>query len=285
MHPLFRYRPFLLFWAARAFSAVAFQVSAVAVGWQVYSLTGSAFALGMVGLVQFLPMVILTLVAGHVADRYDRRSIARACQAMAGCAAGFLAFGSLGGWLHVVGIFSAVAVIGAARSFEHPTMSALLPGLIPAPLLPRAAAVSISAIQTATIVGPALGGLLYTVGPTAAYACAASLFFLASVLSALIRLERVPPKSVSQGFRSIFAGISFIRSRPAVLGAISLDLFAVLLGAPPRFFRSTRGISCTPEHWALGYSARPRRSARSVCPPSSPATRSSAKWAEPCFLR
>ena len=124
-------RPFLLFWTARVFSAIAFQVSAVAVGWQVYALTGSAFNLGMLGLVQFLPMVVLTLAAGHAADRYDRRAIVRTCQAVMGCSALMLAMGNFFGWLHIAGIFSAVAVIGAARSFEHPTMSALLPGLVP----------------------------------------------------------------------------------------------------------------------------------------------------------
>jgi MFS family permease len=212
------------------FSAVAYQASAVAVGWQVYALTGRAFDLGMVGLVQFLPMVILTLAAGHVADRYDRRAIVRTCQAVEGCAVAVLALGSYGGWLHTMGIFMAVAVIGAARSFENPTMAALLPGLIPPSLLPKAAALSSSAIQTAIIVGPALGGLLYAAGPTVPYAVSASLFLMAGLLSTLIRIERAAQPSDSRDFQSIFSGITFIRSHPAVLGAISLDLFAVLLG-------------------------------------------------------
>lgn len=227
---LLRHRPFLLFWLSRVFSAVAFQISAVAVGWQVYELTGSAFQLGMVGLAQFLPMVILTLAAGHVADRYDRRAIIRTCQAVEGCAVAALALGTFTGWLHIAGIFVAIGIVGAARSFENPTMAALLPGLIPAPLLPRAAALSSSAMQTAFIVGPALGGLLYTAGPTAPYGCAASLFLLASVLSTLIRMERAATFAESRDFKSVFSGIAFIRNQPAVLGAISLDLFAVLLG-------------------------------------------------------
>lgn len=216
---------------SRVFSAVAFQVSAVAVGWQVYELTGSAFNLGLVGLAQFLPMVILTLAAGHVADRRDRRAIVRTCQFIEGCAVATLALGSHAGWLQVTGIFVAVACVGAARSFENPTMAALLPGLVPASLFPRAAALSSSAMQTAVIVGPALGGLLYAAGPTAPYACAASLFLLAGVLSTLIRASRSPASaSESRGFRSVFTGIAFIRNQRAVLGAISLDLFAVLLG-------------------------------------------------------
>jgi MFS family permease len=212
------------------FSAIAFQVSAVAVGWQVYALTGSAFNLGMLGLVQFLPMVVLTLAAGHAADRYDRRSIVRTCQAVMGCSALMLAMGNFFGWLHIAGIFSAVAVIGAARSFEHPTMSALLPGLVPDPLLPKAAALSSSAVQTAFIIGPAVGGFLYAAGPTAAYSTAALLFISASLLSSFIRFDRVPPSSSSRDFRSLFSGIAFIRGRPEILGAISLDLFAVLFG-------------------------------------------------------
>ena len=227
---LFGHRPFLLFWIARVFSAIAFQVSAVAVGWQVYALTGSAFNLGLVGLFQFLPMIVLSLVAGHVADRYDRRAIVRTCQAVMGLSALGLAVGDFTGWIHIAGIFSAIAVIGAARSFEHPTMAALLPGLVPSSLFPKAAALTSSAIQTAFIIGPALGGFLYTAGPTVAYAAAALLFLSAGLLASFIRVDRVPPGSNSRDFRSIFSGITFIRSRPALLGAISLDLFAVLFG-------------------------------------------------------
>ena len=228
--PLFKHRPFALFWLARVLSALAFQVSAVAVGWQVYALTGSAFNLGMVGLVQFLPMVLLALAAGHVADRYDRRVIVRTCQAMEGCAIALLALGSYSGWVHTLGIFAAVATVGAARSFENPTMAALLPGLVPASALPKAAALSSSAMQTATIVGPALGGLLYVMGPATPYAIAAMLFMAASFLASLIKHEQSPVRSEAHGIRSVFSGIAFIRSQPAVLGAISLDLFAVLLG-------------------------------------------------------
>ncbi len=227
---LLNHGPFVLFWFARVFSAIAFQISAVAVGWQIYALTGSAFHLGMVGLVQFLPMVLLTLAAGHVADRYDRRLIVRTCQAIMGFAVAMLVLGNFTGWLHTAGIYVVVAAIGASRSFEHPTLNALLPGLVEASILPKAAAASSSAVQTAFIIGPALGGLLYTAGPTVAYAMAATLFFAASISVSLIKIERLPQRTVPKGFDSIFSGITFIRGRPAVLGAISLDLFAVLLG-------------------------------------------------------
>jgi MFS family permease len=227
---LLHHRPFILFWLSRVCSAVAFQVSAVAVGWQVYALTASPFHLGMVGLVQFLPMVLLTLVAGYVADRYDRRIIVCVCQGIEGCAMVALAVGSAGEWLQVGVIFAAVAFAGAARSFENPSLAALLPGLIHDGLLPKALALSSSAMQTAFIVGPALGGLLYAAGAPAPYAVAGLLFVLACVCSALIRIERPREGAEQRGFQSLFSGIAFIRSRPVVLGAISLDLFAVLLG-------------------------------------------------------
>ncbi len=230
LQPVLRHRPFALFWCARAATAVAFQMQGVAVGWQVYHLTGSAWYLGLVGLAQFLPMFLLTLAVGHVADRYDRRRIAGVCQLVEGVAAGVLALGSASGWLNKEGILAIVLVTGAARAFEGPTMQALLPGLVPSFLIPRAAAWAASANQTATILGPALGGFLYTAGPAVVYATAGFLFLAASTFISLICIERVPTKREPVTLRSLFAGIAFIRSRPALLGAISLDLFAVLLG-------------------------------------------------------
>jgi MFS family permease len=209
---------------------MAFQMLAVAVGWQIYELTGSAMYLGLVGLAQFMPMFLLTLVVGHVADRYDRRSIARICQAVEGLAAGVLALGSFSGWQSKWSILIIIFIVGGGRAFEGPSLQALLPGLVPIKLFPRAAAWSTSAMQTATIVGPALGGFLYVAGPAVVYAAAGVLFLAASVFIALIRIERVPSKHEPVSIRSLFAGISFIRSRKEILGAISLDLFAVLLG-------------------------------------------------------
>jgi MFS family permease len=202
----------------------------VAVGWQVYALTGSAFSLGMVGLVQFLPMVILTLAVGHAADRYNRRSIVATCQAMMGLTLAVLAIGAFAGRLHAFGIFAAVTVIGVCRSFEHPTLSALMPALVDPSLLPKASASTASAVQTAVIIGPAIGGLLYTAGPTTAYAVAALLFFSAGLLTSLIRIGHTPPDAASKNFSSLFSGITFILNHSAILGAVSLDLFAVLLG-------------------------------------------------------
>jgi MFS family permease len=184
----------------------------------------------MVGLAQFLPMVLLTLPAGHVADRYDRRLILRICQSVEGLTAAFLAFGSYAGWPGTTWIYFSVILLGATRAFESPTMSALLPGLIPPALLGQATALSASANQTATILGPALGGLLYAAGASVPYLLAAGCFGIAAILSGLIRLEWVPPPRVPATWKSVFLGLRFIWHRPALLGSVSLDLFAVLLG-------------------------------------------------------
>ena len=145
-----------------------------------------------------------------------------------------------------------MALVGSARAFEAPALQSLLPGLVPATLLPRAVAASASANQSAVIIGPAAGGLLYIFGPTVVYAVSASLYMLASILIWRIRIERVPPKREPASLKSIFAGIGFIRSQPAVLGAISLDLFAVLLGGAtallPIYARDILGTG----PWGLG---------------------------------
>ncbi len=228
--PLLRQPAFLRFWLARTLSTAAFQITAVVVGWQIFTLTGSTLELGLIGLMQFLPMLFLTLPAGHVADQYDRRAIVRICQAVEALAAAALALGSLQGWLGAHGIFAAVAVIGAARTFESPTVSALLPGVVPQESLTAAFALSASAIQTASIIGPAIGGALYIAGPAWAYAAIACIFALASLLVGGIKLERMPPKREPATLKSLLSGFTYIRDHSIVLGAISLDLFAVLLG-------------------------------------------------------
>ncbi|HBA88680.1 MAG TPA: MFS transporter [Geobacter sp.] len=225
-----RHKPFRLFWLARVCSSIAFQMQGVAVGWQIYAITGSVFYLGLVGLAQFLPMFLLTLAVGHTADRYDRRRIAAFCQVFEGAALALLAAGSFGGWLGKEAILAIIFCAGALRAFEGPTMLALVPWLVPQTLIPRASAWSASANQTASIAGPALGGVLYAFGPTTVYGVAGILFFVASLLISGIRVSRAPAKREPVSVQSLFAGISFIKSRPEILGSISLDLFAVLLG-------------------------------------------------------
>lgn len=227
---VFREPAYVRFWFARICSTISFQVAAVAVGWQVYALTHSTFALGMVGLVQFLPMLLLTLVVGHVADRFNRKTIISICQAVEGSTLGLLAVSSYLHRLHPFGIYFAVAAIGAARAFESPSTQALVPGLVADANVPQAIAWSTSANQTASIVGPALGGLLYAFGPQVPYGLCACLFATAAVLSSTIVPKRRTAGKAPVTAKSIFSGIHYIRERRNILGAISLDLFVVLLG-------------------------------------------------------
>jgi MFS family permease len=223
-------RPYVLFWCARVSATIAFQMMVVAVGWQIYELTGSAFYLGLVGLMQFVPVVAFALVVGPVADRYDRRLVVRSCQLVEAAAVAALAIGSVEGWLGTTAILAIVLVIGTARAFEFPAMHALVPALVPRSLFSRAVAGSVSANQTAIIVGPAIGGLIYLAGPATVYATCCGTFLVARLLITLIRVDALPPERRPVTLASLFAGLAYIGSRQDLLGVISLDLFAVLLG-------------------------------------------------------
>jgi MFS family permease len=227
---LYGHPPFVFYFLGRGFSEFAYQMAAVAVGWQVYALTGSAFDLGLVGLVQFIPTALLVFVAGHAADRYDRRRVVQICQLAQGLSAAYLAWGSFAGWLNIHEIFAAVAVFGTATAFESPAAAALLPGVAPAEVLQKATALSTSAFQMATISGPALGGLVYALSPGAPYAVMAAFWLLAALLNGAIKLDRPVAAKEPPTFTALFAGVGFVRRNPAILGTISLDLFAVLLG-------------------------------------------------------
>jgi MFS family permease len=225
-----RHRSFAFFWLSRVAGSLATQMQTVAVAWQVYEMTNNPFDLGLVGLAQFLPLVTLMLVAGHVADRYDRKTIVRISQIVDGLAMAVLAAGTAGGWLTRDVILAMVFVFGAARAFQQPTMQTLLPAIVPASLLSRAVAASSSSNQIATIVGPAIGGVLYAINPPLVYILCAVIYFGAAILTSLIKIERTPPRREPISFETVFAGIAFIRRHPVILGAITLDLFAVLLG-------------------------------------------------------
>ncbi len=222
---------YLSFVASRVCSQLSFQAVTVALGWMIYDQTHSAYALGLVGFCQFLPMVILTFVVGHVADRFDRRRIGLACQIVEAVTAVVLAIAVWRDWLGPAGILAAVAMLGAVQAFERPTMAALLPNIVPAPLLQKAIATSTSMMQTALIIGPSVGGLLYGLDAVAPFVMASVLFAVASFNVISIRMaRRAPVARAPVTLSSVFAGVAFIRSRPIMLGTISLDLFAVLLG-------------------------------------------------------
>jgi MFS family permease len=227
---LLNHKSFLLFLLSRSFSRFSSQIAAVAIGWQVYDLTGSAFDLGMVGLVQFLPTLLLVFVAGHAADRYERKRVVQLCQLAEALTALFLAWGAYTGSLTVAQIFIATAVLGTAGAFESPTIAALLPLIAPEGSLQRATAISSGAAQLATITGPALGGLAYAIAPGVPYGLMALFWLLGTVLTGAIRPAKSAAVRDAATPADLFAGVRFVRNNPAILGTISLDLFAVLLG-------------------------------------------------------
>jgi MFS family permease len=227
---VFRHRAFALYWFSRIASILSFHMVVVAVGWQLYELTGSAFDLGLLGLAQFAPMLALTLVVGHVADRYDHRRILMVCQITEGCAAAILVFATATGTLGPPLIYAAVAVVGSARAFEIPTMSAIIPSLVPRSDVQRAMAWFASANQTGQIAGPALGGVLYLLGPVAVYGITIALWALGGFMLGLMRFERGPRSTEPFSLSSLLVGFRFVRADRIILGTLSLDMFAVLLG-------------------------------------------------------
>ena len=217
--------------ASRFIVGVATQILTVAVGWQVFLATGDPFDLGLVALSQFLPFIVLILPAGHVADRYDRRRVQLLTYLLATvCAAALLAL-SLAGVTDTTPIFGVMVLFGVVRAFSQPTSQALLPNLAPSGLFPRAVAINSSLGQVATIAGPALGGVLVLLGVEVAYALSVVLLVIGVVLVAGLRGGgRTEAATEEISLAALFSGVTFVRSRPIVLGSISLDLFAVLFG-------------------------------------------------------
>ena len=247
-------KPFFLFLLARAAATTAYQMTGVAVGWQIYSLTHRAFDLGLVGLVQFIPSAALVLLVGHVADRHDRRRIVSLSQFVEAAALFGLCLGSHAQWAGKEAILAFIFLIGIARAFEFTTLQTLVPSLVDQETLPRAMALNASVRQAAVIFGPLLGGFLYIAGPEVVYAVSGSLFFLSAAAIFAIRIERpisLRREPVSLSF--VFAGISYIRSRRVVLGAISLDLFAVLLGGATALLPIYARDILAAGPWGLGF--------------------------------
>ncbi len=253
-HPdsVLRHRPFVLFWFARVCVAVGYQMLIVAVGWQLYALTDNPFDLGLIGLIQFIPAMLLFLVVGQITDRYDRRVVLLGCQIVEAIAAATLFAAVLSGATSRELILIVAFILGVARAFEVTVMQIIVPGLVPLSLVPRAVAGSASANQAATIAGPALGGFLYAAGPGIVYGTCLALFAAAAILTLMIRIERIAAVREPMTLSTFFAGFAYIRRNPAILGVISLDLFAVLLGGVtallPVFARDV--FAAGP--WALG---------------------------------
>ena len=249
---LWRHRAFARYWVSRVSSTVAMQMQNVAVAWQMYELTHDPFDLGLVGLTQFVPAALFVLVAGHVADRYDRRRIVSICQLVAGLAGVTLAVGAAGGWMTRESLLAVVFVTGSARAFEQTTLTTLVPGIVPLSVLARATAAGASATQVAVIAGPAAGGLLYAISPIAVYALCATLYMTSSTLISLVKVERTATSRQPLSLAMLFAGFAYMRHNPIILGVITLDLCAVILGGVfallPVFARDVFGT----DSWGLG---------------------------------
>ena len=234
----FRIPAFRYFWLARLATTIAQMAMVIVIGWQVYDiarhsmgLKEAALRLGIIGVVQFVPLFLLTLVTGWTADRWDRRWIARAAVALECFCALTLAYFA---WRHTTTLeilYAVAALLGVARAFAGPALGALAPNLVPREILPRAIALSSMAWQTGAILGPAVGGYLYALAPHAPYSVSAALFGVAFLcLLAIPPVSRTELTHKKNPWAKMVEGLKYVRHNRLVLGAISLDLFAVLLG-------------------------------------------------------
>ena len=226
----FRFRDFTAFYIARTFNALAVQMVDVAIGWLVYAITGSAFALGLVGLCIFLPNFLLALPAGQVADMFPRKKILGLCAFLSTSAAVALFIAAMTETVSIPFLYVLIVVFGIGRAFSGAAGGAIIPSLVPKEHLPNAIALSSSAYQTATIAGPAIGGLLYAFGPEVVFGVTAMCFGISLVAYLLITTRPIQNAPEKVTIEYMTAGLRFIFSKPIVLGAITLDLFAVLLG-------------------------------------------------------
>ena len=226
---LFAQRQFVRFWLARLVGVTANQMLMVAVAWHMYDITSSAWDLGLVGLFQFVPALVMTLPAGHVADRLHRGRIFAACMFAQAVVAGLLVTATQGGFATRELILGVSVVLGMARAFQMPAQQALTPLLVPPELLLRAIALSSSGVQAAIVCGPALGGVLYAAGATTVYVSCAVFLLLSGALTLTVRY-RHQPSLLAATWGTVLAGVAFVWRAKILLGATSLDLFAVLLG-------------------------------------------------------
>lgn len=228
----FRHVDFLLYEVGRFFVVAALEMQSVAVGWQIYEITRRPIDLGYVGLVQFVPVIGLFLVAGHVVDRFNRKSVLMLCMAgMAICSALLFEI-ARSGTINVKPIYGVLFLLGIIRAFNGPAGRSLLPALVSDEVFPNAVAWNATTFQAATILGPALGGVLYAAlrGPAGVYATSLAASLLASVAIIRMKLRQFERAREEVSMRTVLAGLHYIWTHKIILGSISLDLFAVLLG-------------------------------------------------------
>lgn len=248
----FKHLSYRLFFSARFLGAFGIQITSVAVGWQMYEETGNALYLGLIGLFQFLPSLLLILVTGTVADRYNRRAIMALCLALAcACGAALLLITITDNFVPWI-VFSVLLIFGIERAFMGPAVQSLAPSLVPKEDLANAIAWNSSSWQMASIIGPVAGGLLYGISPIVAYSVATCLFGLSALLSICIKKPVQKEYSRQVTMESLLAGFKFISNEKVVLGAISLDLFAVLLGGAVALMPIFAKEVLTLGPWGLG---------------------------------
>ncbi len=228
----FTYPDFSLYQLARFLVVAGLEMQSVAVGWQIYEITKRPLDLGLVGLAQFSPGILLFLVTGHAADTFNRRKLLMTCYAGFGVCSALLLFYSLSGLRTVLPMYAVVVLLGVVRSFNNPVSRSLLPQIIPEKHLQNAIAWNSSVNQGGTILGPSLGGLIYAVakGPAAVYTTSMLAAAGATFLMSQIKLHSKPRPREPLSLKSVFAGLRYIGRTKIILGSISLDLFAVLLG-------------------------------------------------------
>ena len=226
-----RYKNLTFFVIARFLATIAVQMQSVAVGWQIYQRTGDVLDLGLIGFAQFLPFALLILIAGHVADQWNRRWIVLLCFLVESICGLLLLIFVRAHVQSVLPIFGVMALYGAARAFMMPSSQAILANLVPADSLAQAVAINSSLFHIAVIAAPPLGGALYLWGEEIVYSVVTILLSIAVLLMLCVRIEKpLTQKRAPFSWQNMFEGIRFVRSRPIILGALSLDLFAVLFG-------------------------------------------------------
>jgi len=248
----FRHRSYRFFWMARLLASFAAQVVSVAVGWQIYAMTSNPFDLGLVGLVQFAPALALVLVSGHAADRFNRRAIMGIAQLVEALCTGAILVLTVSGLITTPWIFALLFAIGVSRAFMNPAGSSLVPNLVPPEDLPSAVALGSTAWQIANIIGPMVGGLLYGIDPGAAYGVAFVMVVGAVVCIALVPRPAQKTPSGARTWRTVLAGFGYVWGEKVVLGAISLDLFAVLLGGATALLPAYARDILVTGPWGLG---------------------------------
>ncbi len=286
----FRHVGYRRYFFSRFLAYFAIQIISVAVGWQIYDLTRDPFDLGLIGLFQFLPSLVLILVTGAAADRYNRRMIMGICMVVSTLCATALLLLTISGLFSPWPVYAVLIVFGIERAFLAPASQSLAPNLVPPEDLPNAIAWNSTSWQTAMIVGPVAGGLIYALGAVAPYAVGVCFFLASALMVFAIPKPAARTQAAAQSWETITAGFRYIKAEKVVLGAISLDLFAVLLGGAvalmPVFARDILDLgpwvsaSCAPlpasvpSAWRSGW--RRTRSATAPASTCSPGWRSSA---------